>query len=205
MCETYEYSGWEFTTWQIDQIVKAVEQHQWKAMNGKIDRRGYMPQVQAWMVSRGIAVWVCHHGYRTDVTNMWNWNFSPRTCPEHDNAPKACRWCMEWAGLDDYMGKRKFTPEWDIPAEALWRMVKRFLYHESGEVRGKSVFFQRAWIRLGIVPEGHAWDNPHERDSRENVMLALSQAGYMYVQSAGSIWQFTPLKEDEDEKKKAVV
>lgn len=199
----------DFNEKELGQILLLWKQH----MRGgrKIDRRTISSRtVQQWAVNNGLALWRCNHGRVFD-----GWGTPPYSCTylsgdeppvssQHASrtAENPCRWRLCFRELGDPFQSRRyfrFTAERHLPVEILWHYVRKFIYHENGETRGYSINACHGWRDLNVYEEGSRWDpkNKHA-DCRWQALNRLAAAGYIILQTAGSIWQITVLDRRRD-------
>lgn len=66
----------------------------------------------------------------------------------------------------------------------LWEMLKEAIDSNAG----RSLSSSRVWRDLGIWESGHKWHTEQMLQEMEAILVALDLAGYIYFNSAGSIW-----------------
>ena len=90
-------------------------------------------------------------------------------------------------------GEGRFSPCYDLPAEALWRLVAPMLQGQRS--RGRSITRDAAWLTLNIWPESDRHASATSVQEQLAVLDQLAGHGYLRVQMAGSIWEITTLQE----------
>lgn len=90
---------------------------------------------------------------------------------------------------------------YDLPGEALWRMVAPMLRGQRSI--GKSIARDRMWLDLNIWPEGNRYASATSLEEQEAVLDTLARMGYLIVQRAGSVWEITRRREGEQGTKRS--
>jgi hypothetical protein len=89
---------------------------------------------------------------------------------------------------------RVFNPRWDLPAEALWRLVEPMLRTDGST--GYSIVNNPLWFKnLAIAAQNQRGVTPQEMRDKEDILLELSGHHYINFQMAGNVWNIT--REDE--------
>jgi len=199
---TYKFQGFDFTNSEIEQIMDLLRPSNWTSI-GLIDRRNKLTDnVVRWGVAFGLLVWECQThkdcGGHKAIDTSWQGCPPVYGCDWRPEKGGECEWRLRyrWSAWESDPPK-KFMPWLDLPAEALWRIVKTFLYYEgSDKPRGYSINKQRGWQWLNIWPEGGTTDEVSAsaaRLERTEVMLRLEREGYIRFRTCGDIWQINVL------------
>jgi hypothetical protein len=173
---TYKWEHMEFTSKEIDLIVKLV--HQWTGGSRTVNASYLTDNVKAWGLTAGFWAYECKHG----VWDRFGWD-----CEECRTAyPKSRKWRLKFP---QFSSQTHFEPRLYLPAEALWRIVRDEIL-EGREHVGYSVNKSRGWLALDIYPEGHRWDGRPTKSYLERceIMGMLHSADYIHFQAAGDIW-----------------
>lgn len=191
----------DFSASELRQVTKLWDLNM--SAGNKVDRRTISSRrVQRWAVDRALCLWECkRHGVVYD-----GWGIPPWSCVQIDE-PTArgpeCHWTLRFRLLKDpyQRGRRSFSSERDLPVEVLWHYIKEFLCHDGTTMpRGFSINLCKEWLRLNIYEMGSRYDPQDKHMSfRVTCLERLQQAGYIILQTAGSIWQITVLERGKSE------
>lgn len=83
-------------------------------------------------------------------------------------------------------GESNFSPRYDLPPEALWRMILPIFNGQHS--CGRSITYNALWESLNIWPEGHRHSTAASKQEQVAILTQLAKHNYLYVQMAGSIW-----------------
>lgn len=177
----YKHVVWEFSDKEIDQVVELIKW--WSTgpfAHSAIDRRRFTKNVQDYATRVGLLDWRCErHGGRGET--VWD-------------ACEDCRRVNARFRLVAPEDLRKFSPKWNAPNEALWRIVRDNIL-EGAEHKGYSAAMSKGWHTLNIFEEGHKWATPDCYREKLDILHALDVAGYIHFQWAGDIWDIQVRKE----------
>lgn len=84
-------------------------------------------------------------------------------------------------------GTSRFSVCYDLPIEALWRLVEPMLHGQRSI--GRSIASHTFWLNLNIYPQGHSHATDATLQEQIDVLNILARHGYLLVQMAGSIWE----------------
>ena len=99
-----------------------------------------------------------------------------------------------------YTFNNSFCAAWDLPEAVLWEFVKPMI-PASGI--GYSLSKNSQWRKLNISERGCHFHRERDMSEMEHVLLRLDAAGYIYFQSAGTIWtidyrpEYVPVNPDD--------
>lgn len=165
----YKFSVYVFDDKEIDQIVELVRRYS-SGSTVPIDKRKVSRQVVEWGL---------------------NWNLLQRGQALRTWDGKTPWYVKKYGVGRVYLSSGVFSPRWNLPVEALWRLVKPMVMEHSGF----SITKNRGWYDLNIYP---TTDESHsERDLEEmwEILAYLHQYHYIRFSSAGNIWQIVPTPE----------
>lgn len=202
----FKFSVWDFTSDEIDQIVKLTSYAMSGDHNdligkwGTVDFRKVGDKVRVWARSRGII----QHGTALKEYEL-DYKSGEWKPPSAVRKGGYNRWYVGYKRPES--DGPQFNLLHDLPDEALWRLVRPIIEETSGYY---TITHHRGWIQLGIwsASDTHMWEskNPylieHDNDYRTNgeriytpfmrsVLNRLMVAGYIWFQSAGTVWQVT--------------
>lgn len=115
-------------------------------------------------------------------------------------SPKVRRWLEHWNYCEKTPAGFAFTSlacgqyssSW-LPLEALWRVVSPML----GDSRsaGHSICKNHGWRVLNVFSADQALYSTRDEETIADVLATLDSYGYIYFQSAGSVWEVTERKD----------
>lgn len=175
--KTYTWVIYEFTDKEIDQIVELVKL--WSAGNGlPIDRRRFTRQVLKYAEYWGLIK------QGKDCVN-WNWETSQEELAWYVKSPE--RWYIS-------NELNKFDPVYNMPQEALWRIVKEIIETSptyNGCIVGYSITKNPLWQYLNLYNANSSSFSNDDLEQMSRIFNTLAQFRYVIFQQAGSIWQIT--------------
>lgn len=80
-----------------------------------------------------------------------------------------------------------FDVRYDIPVEALWRLVKPML-SEADAVTGYSIVNHPGWSLLNIYPQKSRHASERDLVAKFDILVTLSTHHYINFQCAGDVW-----------------
>ena len=81
----------------------------------------------------------------------------------------------------------RFNPRYDLPPEALWRLVEPMLRKDGAT--GYSIVNNPLWEKhLGIEVQNSRHASNRDLQEKEDILLELSAHHYIYFQMAGTVW-----------------
>lgn len=181
----YQHVVWKFTDSEIDQACNLVR---WWAggptVNAKLDARHYTANVKDWATRTGLLEWECKR-HKTRGETPW----------------AACEKCAPSAYPTSKRFKLvaptdlgRFSPLWNLPVEALWRIVRDDIL-ESRESIGFSVARKKGWANLNIYPEGNRFAEARDYTAKIEILSELSIRRYIHFQWCADIWSVRVEKE----------
>lgn len=90
-------------------------------------------------------------------------------------------------------GGSKFSPRYNLPVEALWRLVLPMLRTDG--VTGYSIVNNKLWEVLDIYPQNSRGASDRDLEEKIGILGELSAYQYIYLQMAGSVWSITRREE----------
>lgn len=190
----FTYSIWDFSDKEIDQIVEIVKE--WGTGSselfnghGALDRRKISKQVFKWAKSR----YLIQQG--SEILTWRNGDFEH---PYYVQRGGINRWYSVSSSTD-----RRFDARYDMPQEAIWRMLEPIFEQGKGHwtITNSSV-----WRQFGIwCASDREWNRKEEIEGKKHLTLGearyipfikdvlnvLEKWGYIWFQYAGSVWQVT--------------
>jgi hypothetical protein len=173
----YEFSVWSFSDQEIEQIVELTRL--WASgSNLPINRKRQRlsKAVVEYAVSTGLLIWRCKHG----IEDERRWGDCER-----------CRTRSENWRLVVPKNLHRFNCCYDLPNEALWRIVNRDILGGRDYV-GYSAADSRGWYTLNIYPErANGWTR-RDLEDMLHILTHLDVAGYVSFQCCGNVWDLRP-------------
>ena len=105
---------------------------------------------------------------------------------------KVIQYAIGWKLLEEREGKlyfpqySVFNPVYDLPIEALWRMVAPMVRTEGQT--GYSIVNNPGWDMLNIYPQMSRHASDRDLEAKIDALLKLSQYHYIHFQMAGTTW-----------------
>lgn len=164
----YKFSVYKFDDKEIDQIVKLV--HLWaQGSIQPVDRRQFSKQVLKYAENWKLI-------QPADFFKEWD---SETDSHRLKWFVKAGRW---------YPGDSYFRPEYDLPHEALWRLVCPMIER----YKGFTITKDSDWRLLNIYPATDPSHSDRDRNQIIDILNKLTLWNYIIFQYGGSTWQITP-------------
>lgn len=83
-------------------------------------------------------------------------------------------------------GNSSFNPRYDLPIEALWRLVSPMIKKDG--TAGYSIINDGAWRNLGLAPQNSIHAVERELTEKENILIELSTHHYIDFYMAANCW-----------------
>ena len=83
----------------------------------------------------------------------------------------------------------RFNPRYDLPPEALWRLVEPMLRQDGAT--GYSIVNNPQWAHLDLYPQNDRSATDRDLEAKIEVLGTLASYHYIIVQMAGSVWSIT--------------
>lgn len=190
----YKFSVWDFDDKEIDQITEIIRA--WGTGesslfngHGALDRRKVTKQVFQWAKDR----YLIQKGQ--DITYYSNGDY---VHPGYVLRGGLNRWYVVATLVD-----RRFDARYDMPQEAVWRMISPMFERGKGFW---TITSSPIWRDFGKWCRGdREWDRKEEIEGKKHLTLGesryipfirdmlnlLARWGYIVFQSAGTVWQVT--------------